>query len=166
MKLLDLVWLFLSANCLRLRMVSKGTEASKDNAAITKTTERTQEKTRYKMDILMRGWIKIVRTHSDQSGQLEGMEVNSEFGKGENNGTERDEWGSIDIPSNEHFFMLVTGKDLYILKGRRNDMIRTYKSMAVDTLLPLRFVNDTFSGGLEDLGSFSEGYCFKVENTL
>lgn len=38
--------------------------------------------------------------------------------------------------------------------------------MSVNSILPITFQGETFSGGLEDIGQFSEGYCFKVENRL
>jgi hypothetical protein len=65
--------------------------------------------------------------------------------------------------------MVLTSRDIYILKGRRNDVLRTYRSMDIEHILPLRFRGNRgnridYEGGLEDLGEFREGYCFKIEN--
>jgi len=41
-------------------------------------------------------------------------------------------------------------------------MIRTAKSLLISEIKPIFKSVKGFSGGLEDLGNFKEGFCFKV----
>jgi hypothetical protein len=50
------------------------------------------------------------------------------------------------------------------LTARKNDIAKTRKSMEIMWLLKYQLDDATgkFSGGLEDLGNFHEGFCWKI----
>lgn len=48
-----------------------------------------------------------------------------------------DEFGYFDIPSDTHFFFILTKKTLYALSARRNDMAKTVKSLELSWLEPI-----------------------------
>jgi len=43
--------------------------------------------------------------------------------------SKKDEFGTMNIPDDQHFFSIVTRTSLFILTGRVNDIMRTYKSI-------------------------------------
>ncbi len=46
----------------------------------------------------------------------------------------RDTFGSVEIPDEYHFFMVLTYDSLYITTARRNDLTKTVDSVQIDSL--------------------------------
>mmetsp|Transcript_1866 Transcript_1866/g.3737 ORF Transcript_1866/g.3737 Transcript_1866/m.3737 type:complete len:93 (+) Transcript_1866:219-497(+) len=78
-----------------------------------------------------------------------------------------DDVGKIDIPDNKSFYTVLTTSSINILTSRRNQITKT------QTVIDLRGLNKisrviskqgdiVFKGGLEVLGQFDEGKCFKL----
>jgi len=80
---------------------------------------------------------------------------------------DKDEWGFLNIPDDTHFFFILTRKTLYAMNARRNDIAKTYKSIEMDWIEPTITGDQTvgYKGGLEDIGNFKEGFCFRLKST-
>lgn len=48
------------------------------------------------------------------------------------------------------------------MTGRRNDMTKTQKSLHMNIIKPIIRTKKGLTGGLEDIGNFKEGFCWKV----
>jgi len=48
------------------------------------------------------------------------------------------------------------------LTSRRNDLTKTVKSMSIHDIKPIFKNAKGYGGGLEDIGNFKEGFCWKV----
>jgi len=51
---------------------------------------------------------------------------------------------------------------LFALTQRRNDLVHAAKFMGINSMKPITKGKNGFKGGLEDIGNFKEGFCFKV----
>lgn len=76
--------------------------------------------------------------------------------------SESDEWGNIDIPSDTSFFFMLTDLGLFAVKDRRNDLAQTVTSIPIAMIKPIFKSMKGYSGGIEDLGNFKEGFCFGI----
>jgi len=73
-----------------------------------------------------------------------------------------DEFGSIDVPSRDKFFVVLSKLGLFAMTGRRNDLTKTQRSLHMNIIKPIIRTKKGLTGGLEDIGNFKEGFCFKV----
>lgn len=79
---------------------------------------------------------------------------------------EKDEFGFFNIPDDTHFFFILTKKSLFAVNARRNDIAKTYKSLELEWIEPV-VTGDLvqgYKGGLEDIGNFKEGFCFRIKS--
>lgn len=67
----------------------------------------------------------------------------------------------MDIPDREHFFMILNREGLFALASRRNDLAHTMRTLMLDAIKPIHQTKTGTIGGLENIGNFKEGYCFK-----
>jgi len=78
-----------------------------------------------------------------------------------------DSVGRINIPDNKSFYMVLTTTTLNILSSRRNQITKT---IDVIDIRGLNKISQTvtkdgdmnYKGGMEILGKFDEGTCFKI----
>lgn len=53
---------------------------------------------------------------------------------------------------------------MFVLNSRRNDLVKTVKSMPTSAIKPIFIKKTGYSGGIEELGNFKEGFCFKINS--
>lgn len=73
-----------------------------------------------------------------------------------------DDFGPVEIPDQTSFFFLLSNTGLSVLSSRRNDLTKTMKFLAISSIKPITKTKMGLSGGVEDLGNFKEGFCWKV----
>jgi len=59
-------------------------------------------------------------------------------------------------PSPEDFWFVMTKKSIYVLNGQYDDQRKVANS------LELHWLETPEYGGIEDLGNFDEGFCFRL----
>ena len=114
-----------------------------------------------------KGWVKFIVMNPEQPKKFSNFYYNEAFDN-QNKYPElkdppKDEFGPIDIPDNTHFFAVASTDALYILSGRRNDISKTQAVIPYSSLYPQEPANSKFLGGVEDIGNFKEGFCFKLK---
>jgi len=118
-------------------------------------------------DFVMKGWLKFF-THSMNfldSFVPNKFEYNPAYLAQATSDKDKDSWGSFNIPDDTHFFFFLTRKTLYAMNSRRNDIAKTYKSIELDWIEPSVIGDMGYKGGLEDIGNFREGFCFRLKST-
>lgn len=70
--------------------------------------------------------------------------------------------GPIEIPDANHFFFILNKRGIYALTSRRDELSKTVKYFSLDSIKPIIKGKKGLSGGLEDLGNFREGFCFRI----
>jgi len=75
---------------------------------------------------------------------------------------EKDDFGLVNVPSRDKFWIVLNKLGLFALSSRRNDLTKTMKSLHMDIIKPIVKTKKGLSGGLEDIGNFREGFCFKI----
>lgn len=120
--------------------------------------------------ILHKGWLKYfyyMPTGKDQ--QPKSFEFNSAFTAQMAGGVMpsrvKDSYGFLDIPTETSFFFILTHKTLYVVSARKNGIAKTVKSLQISWIKPAYIhANNIMSakGGLENIGDFDEGYCFRL----
>jgi hypothetical protein len=82
-----------------------------------------------------------------------------------------DDIGPVNVPDQKSFFMVVTRHSLNILKSRRNDLSQTQDVIFYSDLKKLEGPTmkdgiEFYSGGVQRIGEFTEGWCFKLSLNL
>lgn len=125
---------------------------------------------------VMKGWLKFFTYTpnfyaSSIPNKFEfnpGFEAQFSFGRNPTfTDKDKDENGFFNIPDDTHFFFVLTRKTLYAMNARRNDIAKTYKSIELQWIEPT-VTGDLvqgYKGGLEDIGNFREGFCFRLKST-
>lgn len=92
------------------------------------------------------------------------FEINQSFFKDADHDTKVDMWGPIAIPDDQHFFGIMNERTLYITTGRKNDVVRTYKSIDFEYIRDIVYQRGgVMSGGLVSIPDKKVGeYCFKL----
>jgi hypothetical protein len=74
-----------------------------------------------------------------------------------------DEFGTLNIPDDHHFYFMMTASTLYMVNARKNDLAKTHMSVDFKDLED-RAEDDegNETGGVQDIGDFKEGFCFKL----
>jgi len=73
-----------------------------------------------------------------------------------------DDFGPIEIPTKTSFFFILSKEGLFALSSRRNTITKTQLFMPSQSIKPIVQGKNGPMGGVEELGNFKEGYCFKV----
>jgi len=73
-----------------------------------------------------------------------------------------DDFGPVEIPDQTSFFFLLSNTGISCLSSRRNDLTKTMKFLSISGIKPIVKGKTGLSGGVEDLGNFKEGFCWKV----
>ena len=73
---------------------------------------------------------------------------------------ESDDFGTVDIPDKTHFFFVMGEEAIYVFSARRNDVSKVVRSMNLVEIQPEQV--GRYEGGVEDLGNFNEGFCFRI----
>jgi hypothetical protein len=60
------------------------------------------------------------------------------------------------------FWCIANRHGIFALSSRRNDLVKTVKQIALAAIKPVVKTKKGISGGVEDLGNFREGFCWKV----
>lgn len=98
-------------------------------------------------------------TDGDDDGD-DGEEEEDE--EGEDDSPTSDEYGKIRIPERTTFYFILNKLGFFAMTNRRNDLAKTQRSLHMDSIKPIIKTKKGLSGGLEDIGNFKEGFCFKV----
>jgi len=80
----------------------------------------------------------------------------------EESDSQNDDYGPIDVPARDQFYFILNKLGLYALSSRRNDLTKTQKTISMNVIKPIIRTKKGLTGGLEDIGNFREGFCFKV----
>jgi len=100
--------------------------------------------------ILKKGWLKffdfqVAGDGSEKPGKFEiNSAYQSQFAYSKNvtfTDDDKDASGWFDIPSNSHFFFVLTEKSFYSLTSRRNDMVQTHNVLEISWLKEEREYN-------------------------
>lgn len=118
---------------------------------------------------VMRGWMKML---SERGGDFASLPskflVNTQFShqmaiNKEEDLISSDEYGYLNIPDEVHFYFMMNAKNLYMVNGRRNDLATTQISVAFLDLVERKFDEAGQEvGGIQDIGNFKEGFCFRL----
>jgi hypothetical protein len=65
------------------------------------------------------------------------------------------------IRNDNLFFVSLLFNNINIASSRINSMMNNFDSLFLDHIIPVA-IDNSYEGGIQDFGSFSEGYCFKV----
>lgn len=83
--------------------------------------------------------------------------------------SKKDEFGTMNIPDDQHFFSIVTRTSLFILTGRVNDIMRTYKSIDWTQIEDVFYDgNGRMDGGLKSVDQIQNDrsstsiHCFRL----
>lgn len=119
------------------------------------------------VNIIYKGWIKfqLIKFSDEMNSEMKYYEINQSFFKGaDSEGDEPDEFGAINIPDDQHFFGIMNDKTLYITTGRKNDVIRTYKSIEFEFIRDIVYKDGgMMTGGLLSLPDVKpKEFCFKL----
>ncbi len=106
----------------------------------------------------LRGWMKFVEVNPQGPKQMSFF-VNNNFFDQEKGELPPDDFGPMSIPDSFHFFFVVTNEYMMILSARSQQISRAVQSLPIRKLLPQR---EEMKGGVEDVGDFKEGFCFKL----
>lgn len=114
--------------------------------------------------IAMRGWAKFLEF--DGMGELNlKFYLNPEWKEQQKKPFDEeaeDEFGAIEIPGPDMFYFVVGPKGLMALTSRRNNIAKVTKVMPINIMKPIVKTKKGLTGGVEDLGNFREGFCWKV----
>ncbi len=73
----------------------------------------------------------------------------------------KDNYGSVQIPSEKHFFFVIYKDTANIHTSRDNALMSVADSLTIDFIKTIPEDNN-YMGGIKDFGKFSEGSCFEV----
>jgi len=117
----------------------------------------------------MRGWLKYMNIEPSKPAQE--FVVNPEFERSfhtlsESEREKQDEVGPIEIPDENSFYFVLTRSTLNILSSRRNMITQTVDVLDLNIIDKIDLINndgtEAYKGGLEIMGDFDEGKCFKL----
>jgi len=97
-------------------------------------------------------------------------ESESEDSESDSNNNRSDDFKPTDlnkIPDDTHFFFILTRSTLFALNHFTNSIAKTYRSIQIEWLEEIKvdaFHPDVLKGGLEDIGNFKEGFCFRLNS--
>jgi len=119
--------------------------------------------------ILMKGWIKYMEIIPSAPSQE--FFVNQEYARtlhtiAPAEKEKQDQVGYIEIPDENSFYFVLTTTTLNILSSRRNMITQTVSVIDLNIIDKISLINDngteSYKGGLEIMGDFDEGKCFKL----
>jgi len=58
--------------------------------------------------------------------------------------------------------MVINKNGIFALTSRRNEIAKINKMLSINDIKPITKGKKGYSGGLEDIGNFKEGFCWKV----
>lgn len=135
-----------------------------------------KDKSRDKKTVIFKGWLKFFtffptfktpnRPTKFEFNQAYYDQYNN-FGKNASfTDKDKDDFGWFDIPDDTHYFFVLSPTTLYAISGRRNDVAKTYKSLELSWLEPTTAdaVTSEYHGGMEDIGNYREGFCFRLKS--
>jgi len=137
----------------------------KNNLAMNMATNNNKESV--KQDALMQGWLKYLEMN-DNSQDVPStftrnkvyflqMDENSSI-----NTLAKDNIGFINIPNEQYFFFELSNTNLKVFTARPGKYRNFKDSLQIADVIPLVSINPC-RGGIEDVGSFAEGYCFLLK---
>lgn len=120
--------------------------------------------------IFYNGWLKFFKF--DERLALDGSKPNSFFKNHEFTNqrrtvknldiTARDSEGIYEnVPEETYFFATIFLNKLVFANSKREKVKKAFETLDFDDITPIP-EGDKFGGGLNDMGNFSEGYCFKI----
>ena len=119
-----------------------------------------------------KGCVKFFKLDSDESQTkrpttfFKNMEFFQQSRKFQNQDlTKKDEDGENDFIKNEmYFYAQVNFESINILNSKLDKFQHTYDTLNIDLIVP-QVEDKNFIGGITDFGSFSEGFCFRVNSS-
>jgi len=144
---------------------NKNLNSEKTNSQIKIETKK--ESTSSTQMSLMQGWLKYLEMNDNSS------DVPSTFNKNnmyflqmqENssmNTMAKDNIGFLSIPNDQYHFFELTSASLKVFSARPGKYRKFKDSLQIADIIPLVSVSPC-RGGIEDVGSFAEGFCFLVK---
>jgi len=138
-----------------------------ENKSEKKLSFKNSNKESSKQNSIMQGWMKYLEMNDNS------QEVPSTFKKNnvyflqmqENqsiNTLAKDDIGFINIPNDQYHFFELTNSQLKIFSARPGKYRNFKESLQITDIIPLITINPC-KGGIEDVGSFAEGFCFLIK---
>lgn len=96
--------------------------------------------------------------------QAKYFEINQSYFKDADHDSKSDEWGPKNIPDDQHFFAIMNERTLYITTGRKNDVVRTYKSIDFEYIRDIVYKGGgVMTGGIQSIADMKpDEFCFKL----
>lgn len=115
------------------------------------------------MPVYFQGWIKYFRYVENGGIKPKKFFKNAMFDKQSPAGADNkdDQYGTVKIPSEKHFFFVIYKDTANILTSRENPLMTVADSLIIDFVKTIPEDNN-YLGGVKDFGKFSEGSCFEV----
>jgi hypothetical protein len=114
--------------------------------------------------VYYQGWVKYFRYMENGYERPNKFFKNLSFEKQVNNtssGVSSDKFGSVKIPSEKHFFLILYKDTANILTSRENPLMQVADSLIIDFIKTIPEDNN-YLGGVEDFGKFAEGSCLEI----
>jgi hypothetical protein len=119
------------------------------------------------LENIHQGWIKFIEINENS------VDIPSHFYKNkvfflqmsQNNGINtqaKDNIGYVNIPNEDYLFATLSSETLNIYSGRNEPFKKLEKSMSIADLITESSLNP-YTGGIENVGDFEEGYCFMIK---
>lgn len=114
-----------------------------------------------------KGWLKYLEINEDftdvpsyfNKNKVYYLQMSQNYGL---NTLAKDNIGYVNIPNEDTFYVELTTTSLNIYTGRNDPYKKLEKSLNLNDLLPESNLSP-YTGGIEDVGNFSEGYCFMLK---
>lgn len=144
-------------------------ESQKTNSQIlkTETQNKSQETESTKQMTLMQGWLKYLEMNDNSSDVPTTFNENKMYflqmqQNPSMNTLAKDNIGFLNVPNNQYHFFELTQTSLKVFSARPGNYRKFKDSLQLAEIIPLVSVSPC-KGGIEDVGSFAEGFCFLVK---
>lgn len=116
-----------------------------------------------------KGWLKYIIINDFDNSLPTKFIINNSYNKqiankSNTNLLQKDEIGYINIPNDSMFYVELDASKIIIYSSR--DLQYKYKTyeILINDIIPLTSSYDSkYKGGVEDIGNFTEGYCFVIK---
>jgi len=112
--------------------------------------------------VYKKGWLKYVALTKNVE-HIDEFFINPTFGEEQKFCTHdeaKDESGSLEVPSPTDFFFILKKDAVYVTSSRLAEIAQQADVMQIDNLKPVW--EGEYAGGVESLGAYKEGACFKL----
>lgn len=147
------------------------TNTNKSNLKYLKKTNKIQSQNtlmnKAKQNSFIQGWLKYLEMNENSNDVPSTFKKNNVFHlqMSENqtmNTIAKDNIGFINIPNDMYHYFELTESQLKVFSARPGKYRNFKESLQLSDIIPLISVNPC-KGGIEDVGSFAEGFCFLIK---